>query len=397
LDTQRRHRGEQVPIGGRELKASENVAEGGTRSVSTYIFISIVTLVLGFEVLLRVNGEIPGVLVNKFAPVDSLITENRFVSDSLGVISYDTSCHCLPSGYELNDQGYRSPIHFNEYDLDSLRSIKKIVLAVGDSYVEGCCANPVDSSFIDLINSNSNEYFILNFGVGSSNPFHYRNILSKYLHQVEPDLVLVNLYLGNDILPVDIGTPPFIPQTFANRNFTWISSTVPHFYQHEVGSTNFNSHEDAYRFYIRKFTLVHKDANVFERLLSKSVILSRLYLSARNGYYVARWLLNNYRIGDDVRRTRKILSDMAAICKKEKVPVHLSLIPAPSDVEKQVDLKQEYADLTDGFDYSHPEISAFSTRDYDGMKRSNHYNNQGHLKHSKYLFLKLNELFSNVD
>lgn len=191
------------------------------------VLIYLVVPVIILEFVLQYSGFHSGVLFNDFMPVDSIIPENRFKSDELGVISYDTSCHCLPSGYMLNDQGYRSPVNFTSNVLDSIRKEKKIILALGDSYTEGCCADPVGNSFIDLINENARHYFILNFGVGSTAPIHYKGILNKYVDLIKPDLVLVNLYLGNDIIPFKMVSPPNIPQSYAFKNLNWISSTIP--------------------------------------------------------------------------------------------------------------------------------------------------------------------------
>ncbi|MCF8459117.1 MAG: hypothetical protein K9G46_00190 [Flavobacteriales bacterium] len=292
----------------------------------------------------------------------------------------------------LNQQGYRSYVDFNDSVLDSLRATKKIVLALGDSYTEGCCANPIDSSFIDLLNQSASDYYILNFGVGSSNPVHYENILNRYLDVIKPDLVLVNFYLGNDVLRADIKAPANIPQTFIIRDFSWLSSTVPPFYQKEIGQTNFKNHIQAYDFYIKHFTLFHEDVNWFEQLLTQSVLASRAYLAAKNGYAVLSWMMKGNTLGDDVDRTRVILLRMKARCDTENINIHFSLIPSPKHVKKQTDLKAKFDELFQHLDCSNPETSNFTIADFDGEKTSNHYINSGHLKHSLYLNKQLNRL-----
>ena len=344
------------------------------------------------ELTLRLGGYESGVLLNQLVPVDAIIVENRFKSDNLGTISYDTSCHCLPSGYTLNQQGYRSDVNFNNSALDSLRAIKKIVLAVGDSYTEGCCATPIDSSFIDLINHSATDYYILNFGIGSSNPVHYEKILNRYLKLVKPNLVLVNFYLGNDILMADVKAPANIPQTFIIRDFSWLSSTIPQFYQEEIGRTNFNNAAEAYNFYVHHFTLLHKDVNCIEQLLARSVLASRIYLAAKNGYVALPWIVTEYINSADVKRTRAILLRMKSHCDSENVDIHFSLIPSPKQVKNNTDLETEFYELFEGLDFSDPNISNLSITDFDGAAPSNHYNNSGHLKHSLYLSEQLDLL-----
>lgn len=357
------------------------------------VLLVVLAILVFSEIALRINGTKPGVLLDKFSPVDSIIEQHRFKSDSLGVISYDTSCHCLPSGYTLNNQGYRSEVNFDHQSMDSLRLKKKIVMALGDSYTEGCCAQPVDSSFIDRINGQSSEYYILNFGIGSSNPFHYKNILKKHIELIRPDLVLVNIYLGNDVLPIEIKSPPNTPQTYVIPNFTWISSTVPHFYQSEYGKSNFDSHREAYNFYIERFTLFSPKANRIERqYLSKSVVFSRLYLSAKNGYHVVKWMLNEGSFSTDFSITRQLLFDMKTLCDAHDIRIHFSLIPSPKQVKDQVNFENEFSGLVEGLDYSYPEISEFAMKDYDGEKVSAHFNNSGHEKFAKYLEKELNRL-----
>ncbi|MBP9152016.1 MAG: SGNH/GDSL hydrolase family protein [Flavobacteriales bacterium] len=270
-------------------------------------------------------------------------------------------------------------------------------MALGDSYTEGCCANPIDSSFIDLLNQSASDYYILNFGFGSSNPVHYEKILSLYLEKIKPDLVLVNFYLGNDVLRADIKAPANIPQTFIIRDFSWISSTVPPFYQKEMGQTNFNSHIQAYDFYIKHFTLFHEDVNWFEQLLARSVLASRGYLAAKNGYAVLTWLLTGNKQGDDVERTRAILIRMNARCDTENINIHFSLIPSPEHVKKQTDIKAEFDELFQHLDSSNPITSDFTIADFDGEEISNHYINSGHLKHSLYLNKQLTLLLSETN
>lgn len=344
------------------------------------------------EFVLQYSGFHSGVLFNDFLPVDSIFPENRFKADELGVISYDTSCHCLPSGYKLNDQGYRGSVNFSSDVLDSIRKEKKIVLALGDSYTEGCCADPVTNSFIDLINAEATHYFILNFGVGSTSPIHYKGILSKYLDSVRPDLVLVNLYLGNDIIPFKMVSPPNIPQSYAFKNFNWISSTIPPYFQKSIGKTNFSDHIEAYSFYQERYTLLHDDVTFTEHYIAKSVILSRLYLAARNGYYIAKCMPENYSFTKHNANCIKVLQDISDICLSRKVEVHFSMIPSPKQAVNGSDLSKKYEDLIEGLNYSFPIGLNLSEDDFDGMETSNHYNNSGHRKHSKYLSTVLDSI-----
>ena len=359
------------------------------------VFLAFVLL----EALLQYNGFKPGVLSNRFMPIPEVVYSPRFVSDSVfGAPAFNTECpSCLPPGFVLNKQGYRSPINFDSVAIDAIKKQnKKVILVLGDSYTEGCCAEPIDSSFMDILFHSTQKYVTLNAGVGGTGPIHYEKILYKLFAAVKPDAVVVNFYIGNDIQWLKETVMPNIPHTYPIENYNWLSSTVPVYYQKWYGSTYFKDYKEAYNFYVNNVTLWGTNAGLSAKIIRKSVLASWIVLGAKNAYYLVPWVVTNFNMSQGPLETRKTLERMQAFCNRNETPFLLAMIPSAEGPWDNKKVEKSLADVCKTLPCSFPNLSTFSATDFDGSSSANHYNNTGHRKHAAYLKQTLDSLVTTL-
>ncbi|MGB0369589.1 MAG: SGNH/GDSL hydrolase family protein [Flavobacteriales bacterium] len=346
-------------------------------------------LIVFAEIGLRAVGEKPGVLDAELFPPDTMIYDQLFQADSLGISSYFKESPILPNGHVINRQGFLGSIDYDKATMDSIRSKsnKKVVMLVGDSYTEGCCANPLDSSFAARLMNDTN-FVVLNFGVGATDLTQYQLVVERYVKEIAPDLVVVMFYLGNDISWNVRTISPNAPVCYPIRDYLWLNSVGPPHLMNLNGVGNyFSTPEQAYQFYLRSYTLWSAHANTLEKFIRLSVLFSKIYLAARERYMMFKH--HGLPISHEklVSQTNDLLKQIHRDCLNSHVPVIISTIPSPEDADDDVNLETEYSQY---FNRSHinalyPNIKQFSALDYDGMETRNHFNNSGHRKYYHFL------------
>ncbi len=161
---------------------------------SFYIILPIVSCLLGLllvEVLLAVFYPIPYSLeVNMYFEADPY-TGYRHRPDTTGLYQAD-----MPA--RANSQGNRDEL----VALPKPPGVFRILL-IGDSFTVGANVQEAEAYgqvLERLLNqSGSRKVEVVNTGVGGWNPFQYAQFLEHYGAQYEPDLLLVGLFVGNDI------------------------------------------------------------------------------------------------------------------------------------------------------------------------------------------------------
>lgn len=255
-------------------------------------------------------------------------------------------------------------------------------MMIGDSYVEGCCPDSVSNSFPDLIEKHS-DFEILNFGVSGTDPIQYELVAKKYVKLLKPDRVVVVFYFGNDILFYERKPTPGVPLTYPFKNNKWLYGVAPNHLSQKMNFT-FSGPKEAYDFYIRHYTITGRNRNPFEKALSHSVILSKIYLFIEHKIAKMSWERKhpNMRV-DGAAITNRGLKEMIRIFNFEKVPYIFVAIPAPGEAEEGLKLKEKYKDVFKDIVWSVP--SDLTIEDYDGSSSANHFNNEGHKKFEKFL------------
>ena len=101
----------------------------------------------------------------------------------------------------VNEAGFRD----YTYTLRKPKNVYRIV-GIGDSQTASCGFTDISNAYLKVLEKNLNSikglgmtYEVLNMGVPNYTPHEYLAMLKKYGIEYGPDLVLVAIYLGNDI------------------------------------------------------------------------------------------------------------------------------------------------------------------------------------------------------
>ena len=92
----------------------------------------------------------------------------------------------------INKDGFRS-IEFN-----TLSQGSKTILLLGDSHTWGHSTSNKTNSFADILLAKG--YTVFNTGISGADPAQYLAIAKEYIPKLNPDVVVLNVFLGNDII-----------------------------------------------------------------------------------------------------------------------------------------------------------------------------------------------------
>ncbi|MBI3519110.1 MAG: SGNH/GDSL hydrolase family protein [Bacteroidetes bacterium] len=345
-------------------------------------FLIFISLFILLEIILRLCGMVPGNLIDDFKVQENPTYEPRFYADENGINYIIKDATTLMLGTVINNQGFRSRINYTPQTVDSIRKAtnKKIVMIIGDSFVEGCCADTVTNSFPDLI-SRQGRYIILNMGISGTDPLQYKLVAQKFVPLLKPDLVVTAFYFGNDILNLKRIPEPNVPLTFPFKDNKWIFAIAPN---HLSGKTNYNfkSAEEAYRFYVNNYTLHGENRNWFEKIIKHSVCFSKIYLATQHQWLQRKWAKSHpgYTVNAN-QIAYDNLNTIKAECVKDSSNYLFVGIPAPTEATEN--LKEKYKSVFNDIEWYSPDN--LTKEDYDGMNMSNHLNNAGHKKYADFL------------
>lgn len=352
-------------------------------------------LFIVLEIILRCFGMKPGTLIDELQMEDSPVYEPRFTSDEKGINHLVPEAKNLMLGTIINKQGFRGDFDYTAQTIDSIRKAtnKKIIMIIGDSFVEGCCADTVTNSFPDLINKDP-RYCVLNFGVAGTDPVQYKLLAEKYVKQLKPDKVVIAFYFGNDIFAFERTPTPGTPLTFPFKNNKWLFSVTDNSVSLKEDLI-LKTPAEAYQFYINHYTLFGNNRNWFEKFISHSICFSKLYLAIEHKINQMKWQKKQqeahpgkiYEPAEVI--TNRLLAQLKASCDSARVPVLFAGIPCPLEASKGAGLKEKYALIFKELEWNVPNDLVLD--DYDGSGVGNHFNNNGHKKYAAFLKKLLSE------
>jgi hypothetical protein len=352
-----------------------------TRSIQVMIFFALYILL---EIILRLFGMRAGTLIDDFKVEEDPVYEARFLSDSLGINHILPEAKNLMAGTVINKQGFRSSFNFTSHIVDSIRQNTKeeILMIVGDSFVEGCCADSVTNSFPDLIDRDK-KYVVLNFGVSGTDPLQYELLVKRYVKELRPDRLIVTIYFGNDVVNFNRIATPNIPLTYPFKNNKWLYSVAPNNLSGRE-SYVFKNYREAYDFYVEHYTLKGQNRNLFEKSIQYSVLFSKVYLYAEHKLAKWKWEREHSDLRyDGMAILYKNLISIVSACDTAQVPYLFVAIPAPLEAHEGKGLKTKYAAAFKDIKWFVPED--LTLKDYDGSSIANHLNRQGHKKYAEFL------------
>ncbi len=395
--------------------------------VATVIVSVGITLVL-CEVVLRVFvGIIPGTLVQtrNFKSVDQLVNYKLFSADSDGITSIDAvtatkvnelvkqglsenkwetlysdfvcdpcrvienvrdfkkqnfACalknyveqHTPPSSeidsaifhylhHPINSQGFRS------IDFKALKTSKKKILLLGDSFTWGHSAQNFFSSFAD--NLLAMGYVVYNTGITCTDPVQYEQIARKYIPLLRPDVVIMNVYLGNDVQYYIRKPMPNMPQLYVTNagllqnDFNGVMLSTP--------DSVYNNIEPRI-YFTKRGSLTAKLC----ACTSLGTLIYRIFFAMHDipppppG---VPHFIQYPKVNDHARI-------VMGVCKDQNAQFILSVIPS-LDNNRNLTTVADFPRLFDGINYS---LSPVKKEGYV-MEEDGHFNDRGHKEYADFL------------
>jgi len=256
------------------------------------------------------------------------------------------------------------------------------VMLVGDSFVWGMSAEPISHSYSDILLARG--FTIYNMGIPGTDPAQYEAIVKKYVPLLRPDLVIVNFFPGNDLMPFEREVRSGMPLEHLTSS-GFIDS-------HPLGQ--YLPPQEAHEFYMAFNRIPEIEARRFNRLCARSNVLTKIWLllyelgMAEHGIRSAYDRLHGMPDTAKADITAKYLQGIQEVCLANNVPHVNTVIP-----EKPFSLfrnrpfrigEREHALLRvvfDGMDYHCPENLCVNDFEVHGS----HFNNAGSLKYADFL------------
>lgn len=340
-------------------------------------FFLLLVLLAGIEISLRFMGYSPGDMRPNwlnFHPVDSLYLIPDFYVNHDGIQVAD-SARMEAQHTAINSEGFRSP------DFNKLDSTKKKILFIGDSFTWGLSAQPVpDHCFVDLVRNETN-YEVINLGIPATDPPQYDALAKKYIPRFKPAMTFIVFFMGNDLLTEDRQVKPDVP-FYYYTNAGAISA--------DIDGIHFKSAAETYHYGMDERYFLRKPKNIFEWVISKSALLSRIY----SVKFRIKEKLEYEAVVKDSHITKKYLWDIQKIAKENNVPVKFILVPEYKDADRSKgSYLKKYADILLDKDLKDDWIILPNTKANFNNYPDGHLNNQGHRHYADFLETWLKEFF----
>ena len=241
---------------------------------------------------------------------------------------------------------------------------KKKILLLGDSFTWGHSSVDKAGSFSNTLLSRG--HMVYNTGISGADVAQYKMVLETYFNRIQPDIVVVNFFMGNDVeyfqRKPSQGSPIMYTTNAGNLNT----------FQHGVQISGADS---TYQTILRSLAIPEVDW--ISTIAAKTVV----------GTLVWRFMVNNSVIDFQFPKVREEpevpyckteLQEMKEFCLEREVPFVISVIPELVDgkLEGGAALPSLFSDLP----YVEAELKPEMYNSKDG-----HFNEEGHLFYANYL------------
>jgi len=286
---------------------------------------------------------------------------NSFYTDAEGIFKanpeYDFNSDKRFIGeHTINSDGFRG----NEFTINETPARK--ILLIGDSFVWGASAEPITECFADLIQDSG--YYVYNAGIGGTDPVQYAKIAEKYSPRIKPDVVIVCIYLGNDIRH---SPHPVMPgkNLFYDTNFGWLLG-------YNKDGRYFENGREA--FMQLKKRICGQCNNLWDLFIYKTVLgkaVYKLFKKRKSIHFPGdrQWVTNS-------------LKKIRQVCSENGAEFLLFLLPTAKRMESKANSIKYNAHIFKDFKYYYPR----HLKEDDYCKPPNdHFNNRGHKKIADYI------------
>lgn len=272
--------------------------------------------------------------------------------------------------HPINREGFRS------IDFTPIKCKKLKVLLLGDSFTWGSATKNVTNSFADILLSKG--YIVYNTGIVGADLPQYFAIAKKYVALLKPNVVIVNLYMGNDISKYDRELKSNMPIYYSTNAGNLYS--CPH-------GKYFKTAQEAYNHIVHISSM--PSTTTLSRMMSLSRITTQVYsIMARRGLIKSDYNNANSEyfkqaskreIGYSINiKYLKLIQEICVTnnskCLVSIIPDHKNFKDNPSNYIKEI----EYHKLV--------------TIDKSYYAKDGHFNDMGHKNYAEFLNGLLNNL-----
>ena len=336
---------------GREFVA-KGIANNGSMNEGGYILINM--LIHDFVELN--NGGIE----NEFSRFIQRIKENPDPDEvELAYLNYCFS--------PINSDGFRS-IEFKNYQTGKLK-----LLLLGDSHAYGAEASNITYSFAD--NLAAKGYVVYNTGIIATDPAQYLAVAKQYIPQLQPDFVIVNFCLNNDIVYFKREVKPY-QMVFYPTNVENIMACPDGEY--------LVTPQEAYQFVLDECYIPQQDKKRFNRFAAQTVLGTKLWLVLKKAGCIKiddeekqAYLQRTAALKSDESVSDFFLEQIRKIGDRHGAHFILSGIPDGDDLDKR---PPDVPGLFKNIKYHIPERTTKADRAEGG-----HFNDQGYEKYADFL------------
>lgn len=268
--------------------------------------------------------------------------------------------------HPVNDDGYRSISFRGNYGK------RKKILLLGDSFTFGYSAQNLTSSFADILLAKG--YAVFNTGISGADPAQYLQVARKYIAELKPDYVIVNFYMGNDIVYFNRTPQPHTPIHYATNAGNLLSCP---------GGIYFSTAGESYKFVVAHYTIPHD--YLLGRICATTAIttlgwkvLSKLNKVTTNPrMYDAYWQKVH-----QMETTEPACNAQLQAIQQLALANHTQFLLLAIPDLKWPGLRkvEDVPGLFKGLPYAVPPVTENDYKHADG-----HYNDEGHRKHAEYI------------
>lgn len=291
--------------------------------------------------------------------LDSLLAVPDSLLDPVGRAYLDYRLH------PVNAEGFRS-LPFQRFD----SSNRKKVLLIGDSFTFGWSARPWTNAFADCLSSMG--YIVYNAGITATDPSQYLAVADKYIPMLQPDAVVVNVFLGNDVV--------YYPHT-PRSGEPFYYPTNAGVMMAEPGCERLPSPDSAYRFYRDEYFVLHKKGLLNQLAGKTSIGMLGWKVMAKLGLETGR-NTSYWRRNRDCRAEKPLtegyLKKIQELARAQGTDFLCGVIPDMGNLNP--DLEKDYPGLFTDLPVALPpvDISHYN-------EEEQHFNPAGHAFYARFL------------
>lgn len=309
---------------------------------------------------------------------DSISYENAFTHFIEQLLKKNPAQHTsLDSAYL---KYARSPINadgFRSIECKPYPTAKKSILLLGDSFLWGGSATPLTSSFADCLAAEG--YAVYNTGIISADPAQYAFLAQQYIPKLKPDVVIVNFFMGNDVVWWKRDCKPYqFPHYPTNAGFL----------QADPRKEYLPDHQTTYRYIQSRQTIPQQSSNWWNRFCAATVLGTKIWTLLRNYGFILgaspefeAYERRNQGCRADFPVSEMYLEEIQQVCKKNGTRFIVAIIP---DLRQSNPHNRPYPPATLFKNVPFHEPPNLTPADYRPLP-DGHFNNEGHGKYAEFL------------